>query len=53
MIAGDAKIFSAVKTPNDQTENQEDLYESCEWRKDWLLINAFIKVELYINSSTK
>ena len=37
MFADDAKIFSAVETPNDQEELQEDLFESCEWGRDWQL----------------
>ena len=38
MFADDAKCrFSAIETRNDQHELQEDLFDSCEWGKDWLL----------------
>ena len=37
MFADDAKLLSAIETRNDQHELQEDLFDSCEWGKDWLL----------------
>ena len=33
----DAKIFTEIESPNDQDELQADLFDSCEWGKDWLL----------------
>ena len=37
LFADDAKIFTEIESPNDQDELQADLFDSCEWGKDWLL----------------
>ena len=37
MSVDDAKFCSAIETPDDQEEPQDDLLVSCDWGKDWLL----------------
>ena len=37
MFADDAKLYSAISTTDDQEELQDDLFDSCDWGKDWLL----------------
>ena len=37
MFADDAKLYSAIETTDDQEELQDDLFDSCDWGKDWLL----------------
>ena len=37
MFADDAKLYSAIETTNDQEKLQDDLFDSCDWGKDWLL----------------
>ena len=37
MFVDDAKLYSASETPDDQEELQDDLLDSCDWGKDWLL----------------
>ena len=37
MFADDAKLYSAIETTDDQDELQDDLFDSCDWVKDWLL----------------
>ena len=37
MFAYDAKLYSAIETTDDQEELQDDLFDSCDWGKDWLL----------------
>ena len=37
MFADDAKLYSAIATSDDQTELLDDLFDSWEWGKDWLL----------------
>ena len=34
MFTDDAKLYSAIETPDDQEELQEDLWDSCVWGKD-------------------
>ena len=37
MFADDAKLYSAIETTDDQEELQDDLFDYCDWGKDWLL----------------
>ena len=37
MFADDAKFYSAIETTDYQEELQDDLFDSCDWGKDWLL----------------
>ena len=37
MFADDAKLYSAIKTTDGQEELQDDLFDSCDLGKDWLL----------------
>ena len=37
MFADDAKLYSAIETPDDQEDPQDNLFDSCGWDKDWLL----------------
>ena len=37
VFADDAKLYSAIETTDDQEELQNDLFDSCDWGKDWLL----------------
>ena len=37
MFADDAKLYSAIETPDDQEDPQDNSFDSCEWDKDWLL----------------
>ena len=37
MFAHDAKLYSAIETTDDQEELQDDLFDSCDWGKEWLL----------------
>ena len=37
MFADDTKLYSAIETTDDQEELQNDLFDSCDWGKNWLL----------------
>ena len=37
MFADYAKLYSAIETTDDKEELQDDLFDSCDWGKDWLL----------------
>ena len=37
MFVDDANLYSAIETTDDQEEFHVDLFDSCDWGKDWLL----------------
>ena len=43
MFADDAKLYSAIETTDDQKELQDDLFDSSDWGKDWLLEHTIQK----------
>ena len=37
VFADDAKLYSDIETTDDQEVLQDELFDSCDWGKDWLL----------------
>ena len=47
MFVDDAKLYSAIETTGDQEELQDDLFDSCDWGKDWLLEHFFLNINTF------
>ena len=47
MFADDAKLYSAIESTDDQEELQDDLFDSCDWGKAWLLEKIYKNVNTF------